>query len=733
MWSLMPCPRAAAEVSDYYGHDRFQPRSIMTGGESIPTKMLVVRVFEAQHLRRVQVLGKQDPYVRAKLYCRGLPDKVGECRSSTHHSGGKNPNWRSRAKRVLTFYVPEAVGLSALTLKLDIINNNPMVDNFVGTTGRIDLDQTVGSDQMWWEISTGGMLMAKIDVMRSDRDPWLPSPTPAPSAVGADRSGNAARTPTAPPAPYGGGNGGTEGVGWRTNAALNTLAAGIEASSAGAGTLPSYEVDARPRPPPYALGASDANGGGGFQTSLAFPVDGYTGGGRGGGGGDELPILYASDACGGGGGVAASSGRRDGRSSSGGTAGGTPILPETGAIPFFGEVVAADSQPSQRPNQRPSPQTQPQQQRRNLWNGWSAVPRPMAASRVSPLPRMMRWRHEFFMLNLITVHVFETLRIRSMVEEGQNPYVRATLYHGTRKVKTCRSSAHGRSPALRARAKHVLNFYVPETVRLDDVSMRLDILTENGAADILIGTTGRIDVDQGVGSDQRWSISTGGRLHAVIGFVRNGGASPAPSPPASPVSAHRGVILATAPTAPRAPVIPPAGGGGGDGGNHGVQSPTEGLITESVAAGILPSYEDHVAVGYPFAPGPPTANHRGGRGGISNALSTGGGGGGGGDSPALPEAWTIPSVEMVVAEPYIFRRALNIAATTVPIWRAEPLTPPTVGVHGALNLGVEEMAGTSRGFGFGVVVGGGVRAAPSAPPMSPLFGDVASPSVLLRT
>lgn len=115
----------------------------------------------------------------------------------------------------------------------------------------------------------------------------------------------------------------------------------------------------------------------------------------------------------------------------------------------------------------------------------------------------------------------------------------------------------------------------------------------------------------------------------------------------------------------------------------------------------------------------------GGYGGSSNSGGTGGG------SPALPEARAIPSLGVVVAEPYNARRANNIAATTVPIWQAAPPTTsvylaPYGGAHGGRSPGVGERAGTNQRFRFGVGgVSGGV-AAPSAPPLSPFLYDMAS-------
>ena len=76
------------------------------------------------------------------------------------------------------------------------------------------------------------------------------------------------------------------------------------------------------------------------------------------------------------------------------------------AIPFVGEVVAEPNpRPNPQTNQRPQQQQQQQQQRRNMWNGWGAVPRPVAATQVSPLQGMMRWRNGFLMLNMITVRM----------------------------------------------------------------------------------------------------------------------------------------------------------------------------------------------------------------------------------------------------------------------------------------------------------------------------------------
>lgn len=131
---------------------------------------------------------------------------------------------------------------------------------------------------------------------------------------------------------------------------------------------------------------------------------------------------------------------------------------------------------------------------------------------------------------------------------------------------------------------------------------------------------------------------------------------------------------------------------------------------------------DQLAAGYrrpPFALGASAANDGGGYAGISNNTS----------GIALPEARVIPSIGVVVAEPYNYLRARNIAATTVPIWRAAPPTPSAGGVDGGRSQRVGEMAGSTHGFGFGVVGG---LAIPSAPPLSPFFDDMASASVLTR-
>lgn len=109
--------------------------------------------------------------------------------------------------------------------------------------------------------------------------------------------------------------------------------------------------------------------------------------------------MYGSGASGSGGGFAASGGGgRGGGSDSGGTGGGSPALPETRAIPFVREVVAAPD-----PHSQPNSQAIQLQRCRNMWNGWCAVPLPRAATQVSPVPGMMRWNDRFLMLNMITV------------------------------------------------------------------------------------------------------------------------------------------------------------------------------------------------------------------------------------------------------------------------------------------------------------------------------------------
>lgn len=67
--------------------------------------------------------------------------KIGECRSSVHVDGGKNPTWQNRAKSVFTFFVPATVTLDRLTLTVDVINENIISDGFIGTTGDIPVEQ----------------------------------------------------------------------------------------------------------------------------------------------------------------------------------------------------------------------------------------------------------------------------------------------------------------------------------------------------------------------------------------------------------------------------------------------------------------------------------------------------------------------------------------------------------------------------------------------------------------
>ncbi|CAN0422422.1 unnamed protein product, partial [Ectocarpus fasciculatus] len=104
---------------------------------SAKVNMVTVRVCQAQNLKKVQMIGKQDPYVRAKLLFNG--HKIGECRSSTHTDGGRNPTWQNMAKSVFTFYVPATVTLDTLAIVLDVVNDNLVTDSIIGTTGSIGL------------------------------------------------------------------------------------------------------------------------------------------------------------------------------------------------------------------------------------------------------------------------------------------------------------------------------------------------------------------------------------------------------------------------------------------------------------------------------------------------------------------------------------------------------------------------------------------------------------------
>lgn len=67
--------------------------------------------------------------------------QIGECRSSTHVDGGKNPVWQNLNKNVFTFYVPATVTLERLTLALEVINDNFIADSYIGTTGSIAVAQ----------------------------------------------------------------------------------------------------------------------------------------------------------------------------------------------------------------------------------------------------------------------------------------------------------------------------------------------------------------------------------------------------------------------------------------------------------------------------------------------------------------------------------------------------------------------------------------------------------------
>lgn len=73
--------------------------------------------------------------------CDGRTLKIGECRTSTHTDGGKNPTWENRSRSVFTFYIPATVTLDSLSVVLDVVNENLVADGVIGTTGSIALDQ----------------------------------------------------------------------------------------------------------------------------------------------------------------------------------------------------------------------------------------------------------------------------------------------------------------------------------------------------------------------------------------------------------------------------------------------------------------------------------------------------------------------------------------------------------------------------------------------------------------
>ncbi|CAM9779120.1 unnamed protein product [Scytosiphon promiscuus] len=275
---------AASAIAPYQGRDgRGVDGTVMwrEGGEDVTARvnMLTVRICQAQNLKKVQMLGKQDPYVRAKLLLDG--HKIAECRSSTHTDGGRNPSWQNMRRSVFTFYVPSTVTLDKLGLVLDVINDNLVTDGLIGSTGSIALDRAATGEPKWWNVSTGGTLQAIIELVTPDSSPTHPNTAYA--------NRNSAATAAAPgPAtswrrPTGGGGVEVRGYGGGRVATVNpsphvavaharpaaATATGNEYSAPPTATAtriadppPSYEyhtasaTPANYRPPPVAPGAA---------------------------------------------------------------------------------------------------------------------------------------------------------------------------------------------------------------------------------------------------------------------------------------------------------------------------------------------------------------------------------------------------------------------------------------------------------------------------------------------
>lgn len=67
--------------------------------------------------------------------------KISEARTSTDTDAGRNPDWTRRSQHVFTFYVPATVSLGDLSLNLEVHNDNLVADAFIGTTGKISVDE----------------------------------------------------------------------------------------------------------------------------------------------------------------------------------------------------------------------------------------------------------------------------------------------------------------------------------------------------------------------------------------------------------------------------------------------------------------------------------------------------------------------------------------------------------------------------------------------------------------
>ncbi|CAN0167128.1 unnamed protein product [Ectocarpus sp. 6 AP-2014] len=330
---------AASVVSPYTSYDGGRNGMVVwrEGQQemSAPVNMVTVRVCQAQNLKKVQMIGKQDPYVRAKLLFNG--HKIGECRSSTHTDGGRNPTWQNMARSVFTFYVPATVTLETLAVVLDVVNDNLVADSIIGTTGSIGLKTAATGESKWWNVSSGGTLQAIIELITPESGGGGGTGTHPNTAY--SRSSAAAAAPAAASSrpsggSYGGGRVATVNPSPHVAVAHATpVAAGAPGNAYGGATPvatamsdppPSYEqshvaVASSYRPPPVAPGAAPApavpHGGAAYEKSNQY--------GYGGGGGDY------------------NNGGYNNRGNAPAPAPAGP-LPEAKAVPYVGGVAGGD-------------------------------------------------------------------------------------------------------------------------------------------------------------------------------------------------------------------------------------------------------------------------------------------------------------------------------------------------------------------------------------------------------
>lgn len=68
-----------------------------------------------------------------------ISSQIASTKTLTHNNGGRNPDWSGR-QNFFTFYVPNTINVSQLSVVLDVYDANTMQsDEMIGTCGKIDL------------------------------------------------------------------------------------------------------------------------------------------------------------------------------------------------------------------------------------------------------------------------------------------------------------------------------------------------------------------------------------------------------------------------------------------------------------------------------------------------------------------------------------------------------------------------------------------------------------------